>query len=531
MPGKILVISGRVGTGKSTLAGLLKTRYGFEVVSTRDVLGRLRPRTRGRAAYQRIGDELDQQTDGAWVANALRHVSEETSVVVDAVRIKPQIDELRRAFGYRVVHVHLRAPDSVLATRYRGRSGRAGEFRSYDAVQRNRTERAVDELGPEADVLIETSHSSAEDVVVRVASRLGLYGRGVERLVDVLVGGQFGSEGKGHVASFLAPEYDYLVRVGGPNAGHKVYAGKPRTFHHLPSGTERAPRAQVVIGPGAVVEPDALIDEIARAQLRFDRLAIDPQAMTIAMEDRAFESRTLTRSIGSTGQGVGAATARKVLRTAARPLPCLAKDVEALRPYIRPTAEILERAFARGERVFLEGTQGTALSLHHGEYPYVTSRETTVSGCLADAGIAPSRVRKILMVCRTYPIRVENPKGGSSGGMIGQEIEWQEVARRSGVPLAEIKETEKTSTTRRDRRVAEFSWSLLRRAATLNGPTDIALSFSDYLDKRNREARRFDQLTGETIRFIEEVECVAGAPVSLITTRFHYRGIIDRRAW
>lgn len=130
------------------------------------------------------------------------------------------------------------------------------------------------------------------------------------------------------------------------------------------------------------------------------------------------------------------------------------------------------------------------------------------------------------MVCRTYPIRVE----GTSGPM-QTELSWEEIARRSEIPLEEIQRAEKTSTTGRRRRVGEFDWTLLRRAASLNGPTDIALTFVDYLSIRNRDARRFEQLTQETIRFIEQVERVAAAPVSLIATRFHYRSIIDRRAW
>ena len=77
----------------------------------------------------------------------------------------------------------------------------------------------------------------------------------------------------------------------------------------------------------------------------------------------------------------------------------------------------------------------------------------------------------------------------------------------------------------------EFDWTLLRRAASLNGPTDIAITFADYVSVKNREARRFDQLTAETLRFIEEVERVAAAPVTMIATRFHSRSIIDRRSW
>lgn len=91
--------------------------------------------------------------------------------------------------------------------------------------------------------------------------------------------------------------------------------------------------------------------------------------------------------------------------------------------------------------------------------------------------------------------------------------------------------TEITSTTKRERRISEFDWSLIRKAATLNAPTDVVLTFVDYICVENREARRFEQLTDETIRFIEEVERVTTAPVSLISTRFHCRSIIDRIAW
>ena len=136
------------------------------------------------------------------------------------------------------------------------------------------------------------------------------------------------------------------------------------------------------------------------------------------------------------------------------------------------------------------------------------------------------------MVCRTYPIRVESPKGGTSGYM-SQEIPWKVVEKRSGYKLNSLKKNEQTSTTNKQRRVAEFDWVLLRKAASLNAPTDLAISFVDYIDKENENARRFEQLTEDTIRFIEEVEKVASAPVSLISTRFNHsnRSIIDRRTW
>ena len=170
------------------------------------------------------------------------------------------------------------------------------------------------------------------------------------------------------------------------------------------------------------------------------------------------------------------------------------------------------------------------MALYHGYYPYVTSRDTTVSACLAEAGVAPSRVRRVLMVCRTYPIRVQNPEGGTSGP-ISQELRWEEMARRSGQDARRLRQSERTSTTNRMRRVGEFDWVLLRRAALLNGPTDIALTFTDYLAASNGDAKRFEQLEKDTISFIHEVESVAGARVSLIATGFNSRSIIDRRAW
>ena len=181
--------------------------------------------------------------------------------------------------------------------------------------------------------------------------------------------------------------------------------------------------------------------------------------------------------------------------------------------------------------MLIEGTQGAGLSLFHGSYPHVTSRDTSVAGCLSEAGIPPSRVRRVVMVCRTHPIRVQSPRGGTSGPMGEHEIDWGVIAERSRIPLEALKKSELTSTTHRQRRVSEFNWDLLRRAAALNGPTDIALTFVDYLNPTNADARRFDRLDPKTINFIEEVQRVAAAPVSLISTRFGFRSIIDRRAW
>jgi adenylosuccinate synthase len=534
---QIVLLSGNVSSGKTTLSEKLRSQFGFDVLKTKKVIQQLaqkklrRELESDRRAMQRFGERLDKETGGKWVLEALTKLvrSLRQRVIVDSVRILEQIRAIRQAYGFAVIHIHLTAPESVLGERYRKRKGTSfRELKSYSEVERNRTEAGVNQLKDAADVVIDTARCTPADVLVRAATHLGLYARNYASAVDVIVGGQFGSEGKGHIASYLSREYDILVRVGGPNAGHKVFVTPdPYTHHQLPSGTLRSPDSKLILSPGCVLNADNLLKEIAECKVGSDRLSIDPQAMVITKEDIRKEGG-LVKGIGSTGQGVGFATSRRITKRGAGIE--LAKDIKDLRPFIRETWTILENAFRDGQKVLVEGTQGAGLSLYHGKYPYVTSRDTSVAGCLSEAGIPPSRVRKVVMVCRTYPIRVESPKSSTSGPM-GIEIDWKTISKRSGIPLKQLEDTEKTSTTHRRRRVAEFDWELLRRASALNGPTDIALAFVDYLNSKNEDARRFEQLDAATINFIEELERVAAAPVSLISTRFDFRSIIDRRAW
>lgn len=536
MDTRIIILSGPVASGKSALARKLSETFGMRLLKTRDWIisalgngGQL-----GRVNLQLEGERLDQETDGTWVLKELdqdmRRGPGEIAVVVDSVRIKKQINAIRKAYGVMVTHVHMTAPLKVLTERYNSREieseGVVG--RTYDCVRANKTESSVETLKEVADVVIDSNRCTEEDVLTRVACRLGLFGGATTGFVDVIVGGQYGSEGKGQIAAFLAREYDLLVRVGGPNAGHKVFESpNPYTHHQLPSGTRRNENAKLLIGPGAVLNVCRLLEEIGQCNVEVNRLAIDPSAMVISERDIEKEA-SLVYGIGSTGQGVGAALSRRIFE---RKLETkLARDVLELKPYMQRATDVLQEILAANGRVCLEGTQGTALSLYHGNYPYVTSRDTTVSGCLADAGIPPSKVRRVVMVCRTYPIRVQNPVGGTSGP-ISQEISLDIIAKRSGLELTELKRTERTSTTCRERRIGEFDWHLLRKASLLNRPTDIALTFTDYLAASNSLAKRFEQLNAGTINFIEEIERVSEARVSLIGTGFNLRSIIDRRSW
>lgn len=530
---KLVLLSGPICSGKSTLAKRLADKFAFERrKTTQFVQARSRGEAKDRLALQQYGQKLDSEFGGMWLVEDVKRTIEDIKldVILDSVRTIDQVDALREAFGRKVVHVHLDAPQEVLAVRYSVKfSGNKLEPNSYDETQQNETEKNVRVLDSISDISINTDRCNEDDVFERVASLLGLYGSPHVRVVDVLIGGQFGSEGKGDVAAYLAPEYDYLVRVGGPNAGHRVrtdHAGKAVTFRQLPSGT-RSCDAKLVIGPGAVIDIDILDKEIREHDISAERLFIDPQAMLISNEDKVNEAG-LKDDIASTASGAGWAAARRIMYRGKDEVK-LARDHEQLKPFLRPSLDVFDDAYREGAKIFLEGTQGTGLSIYHGYYPNVTSRDTTVSGCLAEAGISSVRVRKVIMVCRTYPIRVSDSDAGNSSGKMSKEVTREEIYERSGVPLDQLEEL--SSVTRRPRRISEFDWHLLRKSVALNAPTDIALTFADYVDYENQKARKFEQLTERTIRFVEEVERFTKAPVSLISTRFHLRSVIDRRSW
>ena len=276
MDRRIILLSGPVASGKTTLARNLANQFGMKVLRTRGwLISELENRGRGgRADLQREGERLDQETNGTWVLQGLdrdlraRGTSE--CVVVGSVRIEKQIDAIRDAYGAAVTHIHMTAPVPALSERYDKRQQESADPdpMTYEDVRRNNTEYSVDELQDAADVVVDSDKCTQEDVLVRVASRLGLYGLSSSGYVDVIVGGQYGSEGKGQIAAFLSGEYDLLIRVGGPNAGHTVFElPKPYTHHQLPSGTRRNENPRLLIGPGAVLDVDKLLVEIAECKV------------------------------------------------------------------------------------------------------------------------------------------------------------------------------------------------------------------------------------------------------------------------
>jgi adenylosuccinate synthase len=544
---RVVIISGKTCTGKTGLALELKARYGFRIFSSRDILlGNLEMGVaEDRLSLIKEARSQDEQSNSQWIMEGVKPqfgllLPDEPGIVVDQVSSAEQVRQFREHFGTNLIHVHLYATRATLLKRYESIEGSSGAP-SYDEID-HLTADDVESLKTDADVRIFTDRTDNEDTLVRVAAQLHLLTPPDLRCVDVLVGGQYGSEGKGNIVAYLANEYDILVRVGGPNAGHTVASSDGKIVHHqLPSGT-RVSKAKILLGPGITLNVKKLLEEIQASEIGPDRLSIDPQATIIEQEDIDNEEKGVKGTIASTGSGSGEAKARRIRnRGKSGEQIRLAKDVPELEEYLGETEKLLEEAYREGKSVLLEGTQGSALSLYHGQYPYVTSRDTNVAGCLAEAGISPSRVRKILMVVRTTPIRVADPDGesGKTSGGLKHETSFHEIATIAGLDPEAVEAAEKTSTTKRKRRVGWFEWSQFRRACNLNAPTDIVLTFVDYLTVENQKARRFEQLHPDTIKFIEELERVAQAPVSLINTRFpqkksdfkDLRSIIDRRNW
>lgn len=312
--------------------------------------------------------------------------------------------------------------------------------------------------------------------------------------LTILVGGQYGSEGKGAIAAKIADEYRIHVRVGSPNAGHTIYwNGEKHVMQSIPCGWIN-PNAVIVIGRGALLNMEQFMKELVHIQQYYpdfiSRLVIDPEAGVL---DEKFHEQEggingeMHKRIGSTGEGVGPARVARINRdpNQFRQFKDIAKEYGLEECLVENTPEYIAVAQDSGINVLIEGTQGSGLSLLHSHWPYCTSIDTNAAGIISEVGIAPSRVTDVLMVVRTYPIRV----AGNSGPMKG-EITWAELSSRTGVDMT----PEKTTVTKKVRRIAEWDDELFKQSCLLNAPTMIALTFADYIDPDIYGATNIGQL-------------------------------------
>ena len=343
--------------------------------------------------------------------------------------------------------------------------------------------------------------------------------------VSIVVGGQFGSEGKGKVALEIVRKSScqpIAVRVGGPNSGHTAYDRK-RVKHSL----RQLPAAcidnnvDVVLPAGAYIDPDILLREIEIVGLAKNRILISENARVITPEHRDWERNAgLVSAIGSTGSGVGAAVMASVAREAKNfDLGCkLAREDEKLAAFVGDVPGYLRRAIGMGNRIVVEGTQGFGLSLNDcGFWPKATSRLTTAAGALSECGLSPLDVDDVTMVIRSFPIRV-----AGDSGPLANETTWQQISMGAGRAR---KIVEYTTATKRLRRVGRFDPVVVRQALEVNRPTRLVMNHLDYIGGETD----LDNPDCEVSRFLRKVEDRIGRSVDWLG--FSPLGIVEREAY
>jgi adenylosuccinate synthase len=285
MTKSVIVLSGPMASGKTTLAERLQLLAGFAHAKTSAFLRSGAAGEMGRGVTFASGQLLDAETGGAWIAPWVRGLCDglRVRVAVDAVRTVDQLEHLRRSFGDGLYHVHLTADESILRARFAQR----GEGLSWADAQA--FEFQQNQLAAKSDQQIQTDRITPDEIALRVCARLGAYLSRSARNVDVLIGGQYGSEGKGtlrlswrtNTTCSYAAEARTLVIKFWEDAAHIASITSP-------SGSRRNKSAQIVLAPGATVYVPKLLSEIDECNVGPARLAIDPNVMIVEESDREF---------------------------------------------------------------------------------------------------------------------------------------------------------------------------------------------------------------------------------------------------
>jgi adenylosuccinate synthase len=329
----------------------------------------------------------------------------------------------------------------------------------------------------------------------------------------VIVGGFFGDEGKGKIVAYLANKENPVIAVRGgvgPNAGHTFcHEGKTYKVRMLPSAALNS-TTRLLVGAGVLVDHEILLDEIKTFSV-FDRTLIDSQCGIIekAHIQRDIVGPHLKNKIGTTGTGTGPANADRALRVLK-----VAKEIPELTPFIGDVSDSVNTALDMNENVLVEGTQGTFLSLYHGSYPYVTSKDITASAICSDVGLGPKKVDDVLIVFKAYVTRVgKGPLKGELTSDVAKAKGWLEFG----------------SVTGRQRRASPFDPVLAKKAIRLNGATQAAITKLDIVFPEAAGIREFSKLPREAKTFVEDIEGETGLAVTLIGTGADLTQIVDRR--
>ncbi|HEY6405096.1 MAG TPA: adenylosuccinate synthetase [Nitrososphaeraceae archaeon] len=327
----------------------------------------------------------------------------------------------------------------------------------------------------------------------------------------VVVGGFFGDEGKGKIIAYLARQFNpnIAARGGvGPNAGHTfVLNGKTYKVRMLPSAAMNN-STRLPLGPGVLINTQILMDEIKKFDAR-DRVFVDTTCGIITSDHIEKDNAEYPKTkLGTTGTGTGPANSDRALR-----ILKIAKEVPELLEYIEDVSNAINYSLDKKERVIIEGTQGTFLSLYHGDYPFVTSKDVTSSAVCSDVGIGPKRVDEVLLVLKSYVTRVGH-------GPLKNEIDNIEASKRGW--------SEYGSVTGRQRRAAPFDMDLALKSIRLNSATQLALTKLDVVFPSCKGIREYSKLSQDARNFIEHIEQETGLMMTLIGTGAELSDIIDR---
>lgn len=358
-------------------------------------------------------------------------------------------------------------------------------------------------------------------------------------MIDIVMGCQYGSEGKGLIADIIACEngfYEWLISVNSAQAGHTVYYNHPSheepikvVTRQLPSSCINHHESYIYIGAGALINPfvlDAEIDRLEQIGIPIkERLFISEMATIITRENIEEEEKVkLQESIGSTCEGVGSAQKDRTMRKG-----MIAREFyHVFRPEMKKFELVSDATrhiktkemYHPNTPILLEGSQGYLLSVFDKNYPYCTSRPVSASAFLTYADLPPTHVSRIYGVFRTFPIRV----GGNSGFM-KHETSWEEVAQVSGYPEL----SEYTTVTGRLRRIGYFDNEEAKRAIKANGITNPVLTFANYLDSSIEGCTQYEELTRKVKNWIEDTEKILHIKFDYISGSRYSDKYIKRR--
>ena len=305
----------------------------------------------------------------------------------------------------------------------------------------------------------------------------------------IIVGGFWGDEGKGKIISYIAyKENPAIIARGGvgTNAGHTVvFKGKKYGLRMIPSGFT-SEKSRLLIGAGVLVDPEVFFKEVKETNTS-NRVGVDFQAGIIEKHHKDLDQQDahFSKEIGTTGTGCGPANAERANRSIK-----LAKEIPELKPYLTDVSFEINKAIDEKKNVVLEGTQGTMLSLYHGTYPFVTSKDVSASQVCSDVGIGPTKVNEVIVVFKSFMTRVG---AGPMPGTLSEE----ETNKRGW--------TEYGTVTGRMRKAAPIDFDIARKAVKLNGATQIALTKLDALYPEIAGATSIKKLSKEALKFVAKL--------------------------